>query len=62
MVTYKVSRKLQEQSGSYFVTLPKNWVESLGLEQGDYMSLLYNGIVQVIPPEKALELREKEVK
>ena len=50
MKEYKVKRKLQEQSGSYFVVLPKIWIESLGLEQGDSMSLLFNGIVKVIPP------------
>jgi len=48
---YRVNRKLQEQSGSYFVILPKLWVESLELEQGDQMSLVFNGIVKVLPPE-----------
>ena len=48
---YRVKRKLQEQSGSYFVVLPKLWIESLGLEQGDQMSLVFNDIVKVLPPE-----------
>lgn len=46
---YKVKRKLQEQSGSYFVTLPKIWVESLGLKQGHEMSVRFNGIVKIVP-------------
>lgn len=46
---YKVSRKLQEQSGSYFVILPKIWVESLGLKQGDEMSVIFNRTVKVQP-------------
>jgi antitoxin component of MazEF toxin-antitoxin module len=46
---YQVKRKLQEQSGSYFVTLPKIWVESLGLEQGDQVSVAFNGIVKIKP-------------
>lgn len=49
---YRVKRKLQEQSGSYFVTLPKIWVESLELEEGDLMSIEFNGIVKVKPPNK----------
>ena len=47
---YKVTRKLQEQGGSYFVVLPKLWVESRGLKQGDSMSVFFNGIVKIKPP------------
>jgi hypothetical protein len=50
---YRVTRKLQEQSGSYFINLPKIWVESCGLEEGDLMSILFNGIVEVIPPSES---------
>jgi antitoxin component of MazEF toxin-antitoxin module len=46
---YEAKRKLQEQSGSYFVILPKIWVESLGLKKGDDMSVTFNGIVKVKP-------------
>ncbi len=49
---YRVKRKLQEQRGSYFVTLPKLWVESWDLEEGALMSLVFNGIVKVIPPNQ----------
>jgi len=47
---YTVTRKLQEQGGSYFVVLPKIWVESRGLKQGDTMSVVFNGIVKIKPP------------
>ena len=53
--TYKTSRKLQEQSGSYFVILPKLWVESRGLKQGDQMSVVFNSIVKIKPPPDSLE-------
>jgi len=46
---YKVKRKLQEQSGSYFVVLPKIWVESIGLKQGDRVSVTFNDIVKIKP-------------
>jgi phosphate uptake regulator len=49
---YQVKRKLQEQSGSYFVILPKLWVESSGLKEGDILSLKFNGIVKVEPPNQ----------
>ena len=52
---YKITRKLQEQSGSYFVTLPKIWVDSEELKQGDKMSVVFNGIVKIIPPSFNLE-------
>ena len=57
---YKVKRKLQEQSGSYFVILPKIWVDSLNLEQGDEMSVVFNGIVKVHPPSDS-EKKEAEI-
>jgi len=52
---YKVKRKLQEQSGSYFVTLPKIWIDSLGLKQGDIMSIKFNGTVKVEPMKNKRE-------
>ena len=39
---YIVKRKLQEQSGSYFVILPKLWVEYSKLKQGDLLSVKFN--------------------
>ena len=55
MTAYNVKRKLQEQSGSYFVFLPKIWVESLGLKQGDKMTVVFNGNVKIEPPNKGGE-------
>jgi len=46
---YEVKRKLQEQSGSYFVILPKIWVKSEGLKQGDLISVKFNGKVTISP-------------
>ena len=50
---YMVKRKLQEQSGSYFVVLPKLWVQSRGLKQGDEMSVRFNGGIKVEPIQQA---------
>jgi antitoxin component of MazEF toxin-antitoxin module len=46
---YEVKRKLQEQSGSYFVILPKIWVDALGLKQGDGMTVTFNGMIKITP-------------
>jgi antitoxin component of MazEF toxin-antitoxin module len=46
---YEVRRKLQEQSGSYFVILPKIWVESRGLKQGDWITIIFNGKITLAP-------------
>jgi hypothetical protein len=46
---YEVKRKLQEQSGSYFVILPKLWVETACLKQGDIMTVKFNGSIQIQP-------------
>ena len=54
MLEYKVKRKLQEQGGSYFVFLPKIWVESLGLKQGDTMTVVFNGNVKIEPPNRGV--------
>jgi antitoxin component of MazEF toxin-antitoxin module len=55
MAKYIVKRKLQEQSGSYFVALPKIWVESLGLKQGDIVLVLFNGDIRIKPASKKKE-------
>ena len=54
---YKVKRKLQEQSGSYFVILPKIWVESSNLKKGDLVSVKFNGEVKIAPLEKSQEVK-----
>lgn len=56
---YEVKRKLQEQSGSYFVILPKLWVEAIGLKQGDIMTVKFNGSVHIQPlNDSALKVNE----
>ena len=50
--TYEVKRKLQEQSGSYFVILPKIWVESEGLKQGDLVCVKFNGSLKLEPVKR----------
>jgi hypothetical protein len=60
---YLVKRKLQEQSGSYFVILPKLWVESLNLKEGDFMSVKFNGGVKIDPLKETFKkesLTERE--
>ena len=56
---YEVKRKLQEQSGSYFVILPKIWVESLGLKESDELSVTFNDEVKV---SAVKTIPKKEVK
>jgi hypothetical protein len=46
---YTVKRKLQEQSGSFFVILPKIWVTSQGLKERDEMTVTFNDIVTINP-------------
>jgi antitoxin component of MazEF toxin-antitoxin module len=58
---YKVKRKLQEQSGSYFVILPKIWVECLGLQQGDFVNVKFNGEVKITPIEKQGEVKNNSI-
>jgi len=50
---YQVIRKLQEQSGSYFVHLPKIWVEARSLKESDPLVVRFNGIVQIEPVDKS---------
>ena len=49
---YQVKRKLQEQSGSYFVVLPKIWVKAQGLKESDELSVTFNGDVTIQPTSK----------
>ena len=46
---YKVTRKLQEQSGSYFVILPKIWITSRGLRERDKVTVTFNDVVTIDP-------------
>ena len=58
---YKVKRKLQEQSGSYFVILPKIWVEARGLKERDELLVTFNDEVTV-RPTKTLTVNPREVR
>jgi hypothetical protein len=49
---YEVTRKLQEQRGSYFVFLPKLWVEACGLKERDEVSVTFNDAVTIRPTPK----------
>lgn len=40
-IRFKTQRLLQEQSRSYIVSVPKPWVEALGLEQGSRLLIVY---------------------
>jgi phosphate uptake regulator len=51
---YEVRRKLQEQSGSYFVILPKIWVEAERLKEGDIVSVKFNGVLKLEPLKKGV--------
>jgi hypothetical protein len=46
---YQVKRKLQEQSGSYFVVLPKLWVTASGLKEHDEITVTFNDVVTIDP-------------
>jgi len=49
---YCVVRKLQEQKGSYFVILPRLWVRSEQLRQGDLMEVIFNGAIKISPVKR----------
>jgi antitoxin component of MazEF toxin-antitoxin module len=52
---YVVTRKIQEQSGSYFVHLPKIWVMARGLKESDAMTVRFNGNIEIEPAKKPSE-------
>jgi len=56
---YKFKRRLQEQRGSYFVIIPKMWVEAKGLKESDVLSVIINGIVKIKPIEKEVKSIEQ---
>jgi AbrB family looped-hinge helix DNA binding protein len=49
---YSITRKLQEQSGSYQIVLPKVWVEARGLKESDPLILTFNDDVHIKPVPK----------
>jgi phosphate uptake regulator len=57
------TRKIQYTGGSsYIVSLPKKWVQDLGLKQGDHVVILRQGnsLLQVTPASKRISKEQKE--
>jgi antitoxin component of MazEF toxin-antitoxin module len=56
---YVVQRLLQEQNGSFFVTLPKMWVKAKGLKESDPMTVRFNDNIEIEPAKKSSEKEAK---
>jgi phosphate uptake regulator len=57
------TRKLQYTGGSsYIVSLPKKWIQDLGLKQGDHVVILRQGnsVLQIAPASKRMAKEQKE--
>jgi phosphate uptake regulator len=57
------TRKLQYTGGSsYIVSLPKKWIQDLGLKQGDHVVILRQGnsVLQISPASKRMSKEQKE--
>ena len=57
------TRKLQYTGGSsYIVSLPKKWIQDLGLKQGDHVVILRRGnsTLQISPASKRMAKEQKE--
>ncbi|HYX72503.1 MAG TPA: AbrB/MazE/SpoVT family DNA-binding domain-containing protein, partial [Nitrososphaera sp.] len=57
------TRKLQYTGGSsYIVSLPKKWIQDLGLRQGDHVVILRQGnsTLQIAPASKRPIKEQKE--
>jgi phosphate uptake regulator len=57
------TRKLQYTGGSsYIVSLPKKWIQDLGLKQGDHVVILRQGnsVLQIAPASKRIAREQKE--
>jgi phosphate uptake regulator len=57
------TRKLQYTGGSsYIVSLPKKWIQELGLKQGDHVTILRQGnsTLQISPASKRVAKEQKE--
>ena len=57
------TRKLQYTGGSSFiVSLPKKWIQDLGLKQGDHVVIMRqsNSVLQIAPASKRLAKEQKE--
>ena len=57
------TRKLQYTGGSsYIVSLPKKWIQEMGLKQGDHVLILRqtNSMLQIAPASKRISKEQKE--
>src|SRR6059036_3450761 len=57
------TRKLQYTGGSsYIVSLPKKWIQDLGLKQGDHVVILRQGnsMLQIAPASKRVAKEQRE--
>jgi phosphate uptake regulator len=57
------TRKLQYTGGSsYIVSLPKKWIQDLGLKQGDHVTILRQGnsVLQIAPASKRMAKEQRE--
>jgi phosphate uptake regulator len=57
------TRKLQYTGGSsYIVSLPKKWIQELGLKQGDHVTILRQGnsALQIAPASKRVAKEQRE--
>lgn len=57
------TRKLQYTGGSsYIVSLPKKWIQELGLKQGDHVTILRQGnsTLQIAPASKRIAKEQKD--
>src|SRR5262245_2658161 len=57
------TRKLQYTGGSsYIVSLPKKWIQDLGLKQGDHVVIMRqaNSVLQIAPASKRLTKEQRE--
>ena len=57
-------RKIQKTgSSSYIVTLPKEWIDSMGLKSGDYVLIYeHEGKLVITPPKLELGVLSGEIK
>jgi antitoxin component of MazEF toxin-antitoxin module len=53
-----VKRKIQRIGGSYLISLPKIWVDAIGLKQSDQLTLLFNGDIKIKPYPKQGEIEK----
>ncbi|TLY04859.1 MAG: AbrB/MazE/SpoVT family DNA-binding domain-containing protein [Thaumarchaeota archaeon] len=63
MLQGEETRKLQYTGGSsYIVSLPKKWIQDLGLKQGDHVVILRQGnsMLQIAPASKRVAREQRE--